>query len=474
MNISESRPVGSPIQPPGIPAPEKKEATRAEARVDDIFAESPQALNEKGKLPVIFTSVPEDSMKKLKKLLARKYHCENISDLPLINGMSCDVDPGLLRKIAKILPPETGISIDNKIEFPTPGAPIQTLQAYKGPKDDETGNVYADSLGLDRIWEKGYTGKGVGVAVIDSGIFSHEDFGKRIIGWKDMTTRGKDTNYDPFGHGTHVSGILAGSGKASGGKIKGVAPEANLVGVRITSVSEAIKGLQWVIENKDKFGIKVINMSLGDYAIKGYKDDPWAQAAEKAVDAGLTVVVAAGNEGPPARTISTPGTDPKVITVGSLDDKKTVATDDDGLADNSSKGPTPVDNLDKPDLVAFGVSIYAPLSPGSKLDIPEIPHYKGKYISFSGTSMATPEVAGLCALLLSANPNLTNEQIKQILMETAVPVAGLDKHSQGKGRINPEAAIQKAEALAKSGGNASTPPATTLAESQEWLIPGKQ
>ncbi|MDQ7821650.1 MAG: S8 family peptidase [Candidatus Eremiobacteraeota bacterium] len=439
-----STPISSKqLSPKKEPASPSGESSPAPA---DVVLFSAGDLTPKGKLPVILSSVTPEDKKQLEKLLKEKYNGRITSEIPLVNGYTVEINPSKMRQFISALPAHVGVSLDSKIKFPDPQVVIASH--VKGGSDEEK-NVYLQTYKLDKIWDKGITGKGVGVCVIDSGIFPHEDFGDRIVGWKDMSSKSGKEAYDPFGHGTHVSGIVAGSGKASEGKIKGVAPDASLVGVRITSVSEAIKGLQWAIENREKYGIKVINMSLGDYALKSYKDDPWAQAAEKAVEAGMVVVVAAGNEGPGASTISTPGTDPMVITVGSIDDKKTIQTKDDTIADSSSRGPTSQDKLTKPDVLAPGVAILSTLSPGSTLDMPEIPHVGDKYISFNGTSMATPIVAGLCALMLQANPSLTHEQIKEILRSTADKLPSLEENTQGMGRIDAVEALKKAEELKK-------------------------
>jgi serine protease AprX len=419
---------------------------------EDVMLFGAQDINENKKLPLILTSVSPDDREKLSRVLKEKFNGAITGDLPLVEGFTVEINPRKLQQFMKYLPASANVRVDNKIKYPDPQALIPTTD-YKGPKDEnkkpeETKNTFVDVLGLQKVWDKGYTGKGIGVCVIDSGIYSHEDL--TITGWKDLSMAGKENNYDPFGHGTQVSGIIGGSGKASQGKIKGVAPDVNLIGVRITSVSEAIKGLQWAIENKDSKGIKIINMSLGDYAIKSYKDDPWAQAAEKAIQAGLIVFVAAGNEGPPEKTISTPGTDPLVMTVGAYDDKRTAKEDDDTLADFSSKGPT-IDGLTKPNFLAPGKDIWGTLAPGSTLDIPDMDHLDDKYIRMSGTSQATPVGSGVGALLLSANPRLTQDQMMQILERTATRMPDLDENSQGKGKINVPAAIAMAEEMAKTG-----------------------
>lgn len=298
-------------------------------------------------------------------------------------------------------------------------------------------------VGIDKVWDQGFTGKGQTIAVIDSGIYPHPDLKDKIVGWVDIRD-GSLTPCDDHGHGTHVAGVAAGSGVASAGKHKGVAPDANVVGVRIASVSDAIKGIQWVIDHKEELNIGVINMSLGDFAARPYTDDPWAQAAEKAMEAGIVVCVAAGNDGPSEYNINTPGIHPDVITVGALDDNGTLDRGDDKVADFSSRGPTQVDHLHKPDILAPGVNVYGPLAPGSNLDSPEVPHDGQHYFAISGTSMATPMVAGMAAVLLSANPTLSHQEIKEIITRSADNYLPDEPNIQGAGVLNAERALELA------------------------------
>ena len=272
--------------------------------------------------------------------------------------------------------------------------------------------------GLDKVWQQGFTGKGQTIAVIDSGIFPHADLKDHVVGWVDLAN-GKDKLTDSWGHGTHVAGIAAGNGKKSDGQVKGVAPDANLVGVRISSVEEAIQGLKWVVAHKDEFNIGVVNVSLGDTATQSYKTDPWCQAVQQAIDAGLTVVVAAGNEGQRgSQSIATPGIAPNAITVGGVDDQGTVDPSDDTPYLDGSQGPTPFDHLAKPDVVAPAICVYSTLSPSSALDDRSKPRVGGDYISMGGTSMATPAVAGLIALLKQARPDLRPHDLKAILQQS--------------------------------------------------------
>jgi len=318
-------------------------------------------------------------------------------------------------------------------------------------------SVALQTTGVDRLWEKGYTGKGVTIAVIDSGIHPHRDFvdsetGKsRILEFVDLIGNKKEA-YDDLGHGTSVAGIAAGNGSSSGSKFKGAAPDAGIVGIKAfasnwsADASDVVKGIQWAIENKEKYNIRVLVMSLGGPVECSYRDDPVAQAVEKAYEAGIVPVVAAGNEGPRPRTICTPGNDPLALTVGAVDTAGTVEREDDDLARFSSKGPTMYDGLSKPDMVFPGVDITAPLSPGSVFDDDsDYQHVEGGYVTMSGTSMAAPGVAGVVADLIQANPDLTPADIKAILTETAENVASyLSENMQGRGILNATKALEKA------------------------------
>ncbi len=407
---------------------------------------TPEDLTSDGKVPIIIAGKSKRSLKRLKGKLAKKFDIDQVKfkeDLPLVDGIKMEIDPYNFRQVMKALPKGTQVVLDSKIKYPKPE---QLKPKIPGPEKESRPalDIANSTLGINRLWEMGYTGKGVGICVIDSGLHPHKDFEGRIKAFVDIHD-GKETPHDPYGHGTHVTSVAAGSGAESAGKYKGVAPDADIVAIRITSVSEAIKGIQWAIENKDKFNIDVINMSLGDFPIKSYKTDPWAQAAEKAWDAGMLVVVAAGNEGPGEGTISTPGIAPKVITVGAIDDQNTPERGDDEIAEFSSRGPTSPDGLTKPDIVAPGVEIFGALSPESTLDTPDLPHVGKKYIGISGSSMATPLVSGLGALLIQANPDLSNEDIKRILMDTAENyIPGAKPEDQGVGLIDPIEALQVA------------------------------
>ncbi len=303
-------------------------------------------------------------------------------------------------------------------------------------------------------WEWGYTGEGITVAIIDTGIYPHPDLTKpsqRLIAFKDFINN-KTEFYDDNGHGTHVAGCVAGNGSSSGERYKGTAPRANLVGIKVLDkmgsgqLSKVIAGIQWCIDQKENLGIKVINLSLGSSALYSYEDDPVCIAVEKAWSAGIVVVVAAGNEGPEAGTIGSPGIDPVVITVGATDDKNTVDIKDDGIADFSSRGPT-IDRLVKPDVVAPGVNIISLAAPGSYL----YKQLKNKrvgdnYLMMSGTSMATPICTGIIALILQAYPQMDPDQVKEIITDTARPL-NHPRNDEGYGYVDAFACIKSLKAL---------------------------
>lgn len=285
-------------------------------------------------------------------------------------------------------------------------------------------------------YQANLNGKGVVVAVLDTGIDPHEDLTKpdnRILAWKDFVNQRKSP-YDDNGHGTHVAGIIAGNGNYSNGKYRGIAPEAMLVGVKILNeegsgkLSDVISGIEWCIDSLSALNIRVINLSIGSEVQESYRTDPLCRVTTAAWERGITICSAAGNSGPRLRSINTPGINPVIITVGNLDDQNTLTNIDDILAPSSSRGPT-LDKLIKPDLIAPGTNITS-LKVG------------GGYTTLSGTSMATPLVTGSVALILQKWPNLIPDQIKTLLMRKARDI-GVGPNLQGAGALDLEAIFKK-------------------------------
>ena len=318
----------------------------------------------------------------------------------------------------------------------------------------------------------GVSGNGVGVALIDSGVADHPDLAGRVVARVDFT--GEQSNGDPGGHGTHVAGLIAGDGTASNGAWTGVAPRANIVSVRVidanghATLSTIFAGMQWVLANKATYNIRVVNMSFGGAALSGYQDDLLASATEMLSFAGLVVVVAAGNSGPGASTITTPADDPFVITVGALDDNATAGLLDDSIAGWSSQGPTAFDAIAKPDLVAPGRKMTSLRAAGSTIDS-AYPERRimapgaadAQYFSMSGTSMAAPVVAGVAALFLERYPSASPRKVKRQLTGTAHPLLGVPTSAQGSGVVDAVAALTLA---APWTGYTQYPASTAFAE----------
>jgi len=278
-----------------------------------------------------------------------------------------------------------------------------------------------------------YSKNDIVIAVLDTGIdANHVDLANgKVIGWHDEINPSTTEPYDDNGHGTHVAGIAAGAGKGQW-KYRGVAFGAALVGVKVinandnSSPSIVIAGIQWCVNNKDVFDINIINMSLG-FTLPSLA---LIDTTNNAVDAGIVVCAAAGNSGPATETILCPGDAEKAITVGAMAD---VGEGGFNLALFSSRGPTAA-GLIKPDICGPGVNIMAPRA--NTVD---------QYISFNGTSMATPFVAGVAALMLDANPDLTPQQVKDILISTAKDWGPSGKDvDYGFGRLDGYSAVKKA------------------------------
>lgn len=328
-------------------------------------------------------------------------------------------------------------------------------------------NPNLETIKLQAAIDQGITGKDIVVAVVDSGIiYNHPDIERdRIILYKDFSNESNQDNpKDTLGHGTYVSSIIGGTGVASNGYNRGIAPGTKFIILRITSVSEIIKALEWLKENGKKYNVKVINLSIGvdTDPKKSWIQDTIAKLANDLAQE-FTVVAAAGND-QTYETIDSPGVAPDVITVGGSDTKNTPETDDDTIYIGSSKGPTPtLEKLDKPDVIAPSKKIAGARVPNSIFDPyinknnnqftkteskPDI-WEKGYYIESSGTSAGTAIVSGLAALLYEILPNSSPQLIKKIITQTATKLKDqngqeYDKYSQGNGLINIEKAIQMA------------------------------
>lgn len=277
------------------------------------------------------------------------------------------------------------------------------------------------------------TGKGITIAVMDTGIFGHGDFDNRIIGFKDLVND-RIGIYDDNSHGTHVAGICAGTGRVSNRKYAGMAPGSNIVMIKILDengngeTKSVIKGIEWILKNQQKYNIRILNISVGTLPRTGSEEkSAIIESVENAWDKGIIVVAAAGNSGPQGYTITTPGISKKIITVGSSDDGQQDAFGRIKI-NYSGRGPT-LSCICKPDIVAPGLNITSCNSMNSK----ESRAYSIK----SGTSMSTPVVSGSIALLLEKYPDMGTRDVKIRLKERAVNL-GLPRNRQGWGAVDIE------------------------------------
>jgi serine protease AprX len=290
-------------------------------------------------------------------------------------------------------------------------------------------NTSVPLIQVPRVWETGLTGEGVHIAIVDTGIdLHHPDFVGRIGGTADFTGEGL---LDRHGHGTHCASIAAGSGAADGGSYRGVAPKATIYAAKVLRsdgqgmMSDVMAGVEWAVAQN----VQVISLSLGGIGPSDGKD-ALSDLCNAAVEAGVVVVTAAGNDGPHYYTVGPPGAAAKVITIGACDDREQIAT-------FSSRGPT-ADGRLKPDVVLPGVEVIAARAEGTTMGSVIDAHY----VAASGTSMAAPHCAGLCALLLQGEPELVPEQIKARLIATAVSL-NTDPYAQGAGRADAWRAVSQ-------------------------------
>ena len=350
------------------------------------------------------------------------------------------------------------------------------------PTLERTGAVIGTELAREQL---GLTGRGVGVAVIDSGVTSfHDDLhlsrsrsprrSSRVVHFKDFTQpahpnlRFSERPHDDYGHGTHVAGIIAGNGFDSDGARAGIARGTNLVALKVLDgeghgyISDVIDAIDYAVMMKDRYNIRVINLSVASGVFESYRTDPLAQAARRAVQAGIVFVASAGNLGTDAHGepqfggITSPGNAPWVLTVGASNHQGTNRRSDDTLGAFSSRGPSWIDFAAKPDLVAPGVGIESLAGPHSTLynAYPELLLDGSRrtpfkpYLSLSGTSMAAPVVTGTVALMLEANPALTPNAVKALLQYTAEIRQSEHPLAQSAGLLNARGAIRMARFFA--------------------------
>jgi serine protease AprX len=356
--------------------------------------------------------------------------------LPIIDGVSATVPASQLARLAAS-PAVTAVTANRSVQLAT--------TSYD---DSTSSSPYVWNAGATAIWQNaGTKGAGVSVAVLDTGVSAVSDLAGRVMAGPDLS--GENNNaVDSYGHGTVMAGIIAGNGASSQPAPRtGVAPETQIISVKVagangsTDVSTVLAGLSWVGAFKDTYNIRVLNLSWGVPSTQDPRLDPLNYAVERLWTLGVTVVVAAGNSGPGGGTILKPGDDPLVLTTGAYDEHGDTAFSNDSVPGWSSRGPT-AQGLTKPDLVAPGRTLVATRSPGSTVETNNPKALIAPaYIKGSGSSEATAVVSGLAALLVSAHPSWTPDQVKYALTSTALPISGTATATQGAGRVQGNAAL---------------------------------
>ena len=381
--------------------------------------------------------------------------------LPIVSGFAARVPASA----------ESALSAAPGVRAVTRDVTLRPTRATR-PSKSTVASVYRQEIGATNLAKKGYTGAGIRVALIDTGVDEQVaatgDLAGRVVPVDDpayippllglvdppdvpcANFSGEATCDDTFGHGTFMAGLIAGDGKASKGKFAGVAPRAEIVSVKVggadgsADVSKVLAGLQWVVSFREQYNIRVLNLSLGTDSTAPPSIDPLNLAVRRAWVAGITVVASAGNVGEPEPgapygTVTKPGDDPYVITVGAVDDVETANVNDDRLPAFTSHGPTAHGDA-KPDVVAPGARLVSLRAPGSFIEgQPGL--VNDHYRRGSGTSMSAAVVSGLAAQLLQARPAWLPDDVKAALRAGAVDVASTDVNAVGEGLVSGPAAL---------------------------------
>ena len=386
------------------------------------------------------------------------------ADIGIIEAVVADV-PGDRFVQLKAQPGVTLVTRDRQVE-------VSEHQAKSGGRGGSDLVHFTDSIGVEDVWATGNLGQSVTVAILDTGADPTlselrrtwgEQGNDRFLAYYDAIGDREYTHprllrspRDPNGHGSHVAGIVGnGTYEQPDSGYRGVAPGVNLVAVRVLgeegagTYSDVLQGLQWVVEHKDEYGIRVLNISMYSVPVAPYWADPYNLAVMAAWEAGIVVVASAGNTGPEPMSVGVPGNTPYIITVGAFTDHRTPQDlGDDYIPDFSAAGPT-LDAFVKPDVIAPGAHVVSLMRPNTYLrdEYPER-RVNGRYFEMSGTSMSTAVVSGIAALILDENPDLTPDEVKYRLTQTARPQLSAEDGSsaysvweQGAGRVWAEHAV---------------------------------
>ncbi len=436
-------------------APASDISPRVDPFVSELAAQNPQAT-----VKIIVQKLTRD---RSAEQLVWKLGGAVTNDLRMIDAFAAELPASAVPQLAKAAGVRW-VSLD---------APLHRSgdTNTQGVAPAQLRNAYVHAIGADRVRAENAVlqGQGIGVAVVDTGVATHADIGERIVASVALNDA-VVTPADRYGHGTHVAGIVGGDGSGSAGARPGVAPGVNLVNVKVSTddgigtEADVIAGLQWVYDHKDRYNIRVVNLSLSSSVPAAAHTSPLNAAVEMLWFNRVVVVVAAGNNGNGA--LYPPANDPFVITVGATDDQGTLDLSDDVLAAYSSYGKT-TKGISKPDLVAPGTNIISLLAGGdARLAVEHASHVEGEhYFRMSGTSMASAVTAGAAALLLQDEPGLNPDQVKHRLMTTAKP---FDQSTRaGAGHLDVYAAVH---GTTTEGANTGMPVSQLLWASDQAIV----
>jgi serine protease AprX len=347
---------------------------------------------------------------------------EITASIPLVDGVAARVPSGRVAALSRMVE----VAAD------------RTLRVRSASFSSAPESAFPYEVGAVDAWAH-TAGEGIGVALVDTGVTPVHDLINRIVAVADLTP--EKAPLDTFGHGTFMAGLIAGDGSSSAGRYVGVAPRANLISIKVavsdgsTTLGTVLAGLQLVHSARTIFNVRVALLALSSPSTHSPDRDPLTKALRKLWADGIFVVVPAGNDGPADGTVDSPGFDPVLMTAGAVDDLGTPSVSDDVATDWTSRGPTPW-GAAKPDVAAPGAHLVSVRAPGSTID-DENPSARVEeaYFRGSGTSMSAAVTAGVAALVLSSEPNLTPDQLKQRLIDDATPLASAPPTAVGAGVV---------------------------------------
>ncbi len=453
-----------------LAAPLTPSAARVQPLLLEMAAQQPDQLVS----VIVQKTAQDDRVEKAVRTLGGKVTL----DLYIINGFAAQLTAQAATQLGRV----------DGVRWVSLDAPMVNTDCTADCLTSDTNlkSVYEKTIKANKVWlsTPKRQGTGIGVAVVDAGINWQQDlytkYGQnRVVANVRFNTDYNQTTFDNFGHGSHIAGIVGGNGSASNGKYIGVAPNSNIINVKVTNddgsatTATVVAGLQWVLQNRTQYNIRVVNLSLNSTVSESYNTSPLNAAVEILWFNSIVVVVSAGNGGSGA--LYPPANDPFVITVGATDDKGTPNLADDVVTTYSAYGTTQ-DGFAKPDLVAPGRNVISLMGnvngviptqhPANRVD--------NTYFRMSGTSMSAPMVAGAAALLLEDEPNLNPDQVKYRLKATANKTwSGYTVAKAGAGYLDVYAAVNGTTTQTANTGIAasqllwtgSTPPAW---DSVQW------